>query len=90
MARAIPTRCCCLRELRGIARSVLLRGQTDEPQQLVHPSGGTRFVPSQQTRDDGHVLRNRVVREQTALLDDVAHVTAQVRPFELWEGVPSM
>ena len=50
-------------ELRGIARSVLLRRQTDEPQQLVHPSGGARSIPSQQTRDDGHVLRDRVMRE---------------------------
>ena len=75
-------------ELRGITRSVLLRWQTDEPQQLVHPSGGARFVPSQQTWDDGHVLRNRVVREQTTLLDDVAHVTAQVWPFELLGGGP--
>jgi hypothetical protein len=28
------------------------------------------------------------VREQSALLDDVAHVTAQVRPFELLGGCP--
>ena len=70
-------------ELRGITRSVLPRRQTDQAQQLVHPSGDARFIPSQQTRHDRHVLRDRVMREQPALLDDVAHVTAQVWAFEL-------
>ena len=70
-------------KLRGIARPVFLRRQPDELQQLVYPSGGARSIPSQQTRDDGYVLRNRIVREETALLDDIAHVTAQVWPFEL-------
>jgi hypothetical protein len=69
--------------LRGIPRPVLLRRQTDELQQLVYAVGGTRSIPSQQTWDDGYVLANRVMREQTTLLDDVAHVTAQVRAFEL-------
>jgi hypothetical protein len=73
-------------ELGGITRPVCLWGQTDKAQQLVHSSAGTSLVPSQQTGDDGHVLRDGVVREETALLDHIAHVTAQIRPFELLRG----
>jgi hypothetical protein len=63
-------------ELRGVpGRELLL--QPGEHQQLADALVAAPAVPPQQLGDRGDVLRDRAVREQPDLLDDVADLAAQ-------------
>jgi hypothetical protein len=50
--------------------------EADEIEQLAYPGANLVFGPVQQARHGGHIVANTLVREESALLHDVADTTA--------------
>ena len=76
------------RELRGVPRAVVLRGQVDEVEQLVDARPDRVSLPAEQARHGGDVLRDGQVREETDLLDHVADPAAQLGLVERGHAAP--
>src|SRR3712207_9526172 len=52
--------------------------EADEREQLLHPCVDAVTVPIEEARHRGHIVRDRLMREEPDVLDHVAHAPAQL------------
>ncbi len=75
-------------KLLGIAVAELLGLHADHVEQLVDPCGDALLVPLEHLRHGRDVLRDRLVREESDLLDDVADPAAQLIGVDVGDVLP--
>lgn len=76
------------RQLSRVAVSVLMGGQINQAEQLVHPLADALLRPPQKSRHYRHILGHRHVGKQPRLLDNIADPLPQSRDGKLADIPP--